>query len=66
MVIKGQALAEFIAEFTYANVAEVTGKAGITKAVKMVEAQGEKNSVLSKRDAEQWTLHIENPSMIPD
>ena len=54
--INGQVLADFIDEFTYTNTVEVTGMVDITEAAKVVEAQGEKNSVLMKRDAEQWML----------
>ena len=37
MAIKGQALAGFIAEFTYTNTAELTGTTDITEAVKVVD-----------------------------
>ena len=59
MAIKGQALADFIAEFTYANTAKLAGTANIVEAAKVVEAQGEKNFVLVKWDAEQWTLYMD-------
>ena len=51
-IIKGQALAYFIAEFTYADTTEVIGTADTIEAMKVVEAQGEKNSTLVKEDAE--------------
>ena len=51
MIIKGQALADFIAEVTYADTAEVVGMVDTGKATKVVEAQGEKNSTLMKGDA---------------
>ena len=55
MAIKGQVLADFIGEFTYADTVEVAGMANIAEAAKVVEAQGEKNSTLAKEDTEQWT-----------
>ena len=50
--IKGQVLVNFIAEFTYTDTIEVVGTTDIAKASKVVEAQGEKNSVLIKDDVE--------------
>ena len=52
MTIKGQTLAKF----TYADTVEVTGMADIAEVVKVVEAQGEKNSAVAKG---QWTLYVE-------
>ena len=52
MTIKWKALADFIAKFTYTDTTEVAGTAGIADAVRVVEAQGEKNSALTKWDAE--------------
>ena len=52
MTIKGQALIDFIAEFTYADTAEIAGMADIAEVARMVDAQGEKNSALAKEDAE--------------
>ena len=52
MTIKGQALVEF----TYTDIVEVAGTTDIAEAVKVVKAQGEKNSALVKKDVEQWTL----------
>ena len=57
-VIKWQALVEF----TYADIAEVAGSADIIEAVKVVEAQEEKNSALAKGDAKQWTLYVDSAS----
>ena len=51
MTIKGQALVDFIAEFTYADTTEITGTVDIAEAAKVVEAQREKNSTLMKEDA---------------
>ena len=44
--IKGQALAEF----TYADIVEVVGTTDNTKAVRVAEAQGEKNFAPMKGD----------------
>ena len=49
-IIKGQALADFIAEFTYADVAEIVGMTDNAEAVNMAESQGEKNSAPTKKD----------------
>ena len=43
--IKGQALADFIAEFTYSNVAEVTGTANSVEAAKAAGVGGKEDSV---------------------
>ena len=61
-VIKRQALANFIPEFTYADTAEVAGMVDISEAAKVVEAQGEKNSVLTNWDVEHWTLYVDAAS----
>ena len=60
--IKGQALVDFIAKFTYADTAEVARMVDIVEATKVVEAQGEKNSALEKGDTEQWTLYMDDAS----
>ena len=52
MVIKGQALVDFIAEFTYSNAAKVTGVTNSTEAVKAARVRKKKNSVPTKRDVE--------------
>ena len=57
-VIKGQPLTEF----TYGDTTEVAGTTDIVEAAKVVEAQGEKNFALSKRDTEQWTLYMDGVS----
>ena len=46
--IKGQALPNFIAEFTYTDTTEVARTTDIAEATKVMEAQGEKNSTLAK------------------
>ena len=50
--INGQALADFIAEFTYADTTEVARIADNVEAAKVAEALREKNSTLAKEDAE--------------
>ena len=60
--IKGQALVDFIAKFTYVDIVKVAGMVDIAEATKVVEAHGEKNSALSKGDAEQWTLYVDSAS----
>ena len=62
MTIKGQALADFIVEFTYSNTTEVTGTINSAEAAKAAEPREEKNSVPTERDAEQWTLYVDNAS----
>ena len=44
MAIKGQALTEFIAEFTYSNAAEVTRMTNSVKAAKVVGVKGRDDS----------------------
>ena len=46
-VIKGQALASFMVEFTYSNVAKVNGIANSAEAAKVVGVRGKKDSVLT-------------------
>ena len=50
-VIKGQFLADFIVEFTYSNIAEVTGMANSTEAVKAAGVREKENSVPTEGDA---------------
>ena len=50
--IKGQALADFIVEFTYADTVEVVGTTDDAEATKVVGAPREKNSTFAKEDAE--------------
>ena len=52
MVIKRQALVDFTAEFTYSNVAKVTGMTNSTEAAKAARVRKKKNSVPIKRDVE--------------
>ena len=59
-VIKGQALVDFIAEFTYSNTTEVTGTANSTEVAKVVRVREKENSVPIERDAEQWTLYVDD------
>ena len=51
-MIKGQALVDFIAEFTYSNTVEVTGMANSTKAAKAAGGREKENSVPTKGDVE--------------
>ena len=51
MTIKGQALVDFMAEFTYIDTAEVVGMTDNAEAAKMAQALREKNSTLTKEDA---------------
>ena len=60
--IKGQALADFIVEYTYSNAGEVTGTANSTEATKATGVRGRKNSVPIEGDVEQWTLYVDNAS----
>ena len=52
MTIKGQALADFIVEFTYSNAIEVTGMANGTEAVKATGGREKEISISIKEDAE--------------
>ena len=61
-IIKGQALANFITEFTYTNPTEVAGTTDNVKTVKVVEAQRKKDSTLAKEDTEQWTFYVDDAS----
>ena len=62
IAIKGQALAEFIVEFTYSNAAEVTGTANSTEAAKEVGVKEREDSVPTEEDVEQWTLYVDGAS----
>ena len=52
MTIKGQALDDFIVEFTYADTTEGAERADNAEAAKVAEDLEEKNSILAKEDAE--------------
>ena len=45
--IKGHALADFIAEFTYTSTAEVARMTDMAEAAKVVEAEDKENSALT-------------------
>ena len=62
MIIKRQALANFIAKFTYADIAKVARTTDNAKAAKVVKALREKNSTPAKEDIEQWTLYVDDAS----
>ena len=53
MEIKGQALVDFIVEFTYSNTAEVTGTTNSTEAMKAAGVREKENFVPIERGAEQ-------------
>ena len=57
--IKGQALVDFIAEFTYFNIAEVAGIANNTEAAKAAGVREKENSVPTEGDVEQWTVYVD-------
>ena len=61
-MIKGQALADFIVEFTYSNAAKVTGTANSAEAAKVAGVRKREDSVPTERDAEQWTLYVDDAS----
>ena len=50
--IKGQALSDFIAEFTYSNVIEVTRTANSVEATKAAEVREREDSIPTEGDAE--------------
>ena len=50
-MIKGQALADIIAEFTYSNVVEVTWMANGAEAAKASVVRGREDSVLTEGNA---------------
>ena len=62
MVIRGQALDNFIAKFTYANAAKAVRMADNAEAAKVAEVLGKKNSTPAKEDFEQWTLYVDDTS----
>ena len=51
-VIKGQALADFIAKFTYSNATKITRTTDDAKAVKAAGVKERENSVPTEGDAE--------------
>ena len=52
-MIKRQALANFIAEFTYSNATKVTGTTNSAEATKVVGVREKENSIPTEGDAEQ-------------
>ena len=60
--IKGQVLADFIAEFTYSNAVEVTGMANSTKPTKAIVVREKEKSIHTKGDIELWTLYVDSAS----
>ena len=59
MVIKRQALVDFIEEFTYSNTTKVTRTTNIAEAAKASGVRGRKDSESAKRDAQRWTLYVD-------
>ena len=64
MAIKGQTLADFIAEFTYSDTTKVAGTIGNVEAVKGVEMKKGKVSATESEDnfddTGQWTLYMDD------
>ena len=60
--VKGQALADFIAEFTYSNAVEVTRMTNSIEATKAVGVKGIEDSESTEGDTEHWTLYIDSAS----
>ena len=58
--IKGQALADFIVEFTYSNTTEVVGIEDNVEVVKAIE-NGEA-SATRQEDTDQWILYFDDGS----
>ena len=50
--IKGQALANFIVEFTYTSTAEVAGTVDDTEATKGVEVRSNESSALTQKETQ--------------
>ena len=55
MEIKGSALANFITEVTYSNIAEVIGTTDNAEAAKVARVRGRDDYVLIEGDTKQWT-----------
>ena len=53
MAIKGQALADFIAEFTYVDTTEVVGMTSGAETAKVIETGNGEDSVTGREDTEQ-------------
>ena len=66
IVIKGQALADFILEFTYFNTTKIVGTTSNTEAVKEIEMEKGKASVIkqgnSDLDIEKWIFYVDGAS----
>ena len=64
--IKGQTLANFIAEFTYSDTIEVAGTTSNVEAMEEVEMKRDKMSATKGEDnntnVEQWTLYVDSAS----
>ena len=66
MTIKGQALADFIAKFTYTDTPEIAGTVDNTEAAKLVEAQRERTPRLQKEALKSGLFSSTMPPMILD
>ena len=66
MEIKGQTLADFIAEFTYSDTTKVARTTDNAEVVKELEIEKSKTSTRKYEDsnqyAEQWTLYVDDAS----
>ena len=62
MSIKGQALANFIIEFTYASTAEVAMTVDDAEITKAMEARDKEGSAPTQGDTQQWALYIDGAS----
>ena len=58
MTIKGQAMTDFIAEFTYASTAKVAGMKNDAEAAKVVEVRDNKGSARTQKETQPWTLYV--------
>ena len=61
-VIKGQALVNFIEEFTYSNAAKVTKTTNSAEAAKATRERERDDSIPTEGNAEQWTLYVDDAS----
>ena len=62
MKIKGQALTDFIAKFTYADTTKVARTASNTETTKLVEMGNDKKHAIVHDDVDQWILYVDGAS----
>ena len=60
--IKGQALVDFIVEFTYATTVEVVWMVDDTEALKVVEMGNKEDCAPIQEETQQWTLYVDGIS----